>query len=660
MVAGCFAQAGYFMGTDLYEARESNPKGFFESPTINSVNEEILDTIPESYYTFRPIFGHRWTAAILPEFIIPDHGQPVDRIQEVVRRVPFCFKDPRFSYTLPVWRPYLSHVAFICVFREPDNTAVSLVRETNSVRFDSGIPTYLTHAQALNTWYSIYAAILRMDRSRTDWLFVHYDQVLDGSALDAVELLAETKLDRSFPQRSLRRSVGSPQSQAPEIQRMYATLCGLSNYGQADRAYSNRDGFEDFAKYQRSVARGDMTTGAPQRAIAGPKNLTRRLISAVVLTKNGAGRLDSCLQSIIETRVADEIVVCVDGTTTDETIDIARRFTRNVYVLRTQGYIESSLREMASLCGGKLILRVDDDELLAGNWADKDLEAFAGINEVTHFWIPRRWIVPPGNRFICSQPWFPDLQLRLFRSDSNAIVWPTRIHDPLSVPGRGLVLADRWIDHYDLVISSRQTREIKCRNYQFLRPEKHLSQFYLWEDEKVQLCPTTVSGFREAIESARPQERTALLKLRIYEIGADIVFQIGGNAIQYQGSGWSHPEPWGTWTDGYRAELLLPFRETCCRAMTLRVDANAYLTPEHPALRVSVVCWPFVAGEWLIGTREFIERSLPLPAFMISGRNELYVTFHILNPASPSEFGESSDGRVLGLGVRKISLDFRD
>jgi len=42
MLAGCLAKSGYFMGDNLYPAREANPKGFFEDPEINAINEMLI------------------------------------------------------------------------------------------------------------------------------------------------------------------------------------------------------------------------------------------------------------------------------------------------------------------------------------------------------------------------------------------------------------------------------------------------------------------------------------------------------------------------------------------------------------------------------------------------------------------------------------------
>ena len=66
------------------------------------------------------------------------------------------------------------------------------------------------------------------------------------------------------------------------------------------------------------------------------------MVSAVVLSRNGAGRIERCLESIATSGLVSEIVVCVDKMTTDATASIAGSFTPHVHLLETRGYIEPS------------------------------------------------------------------------------------------------------------------------------------------------------------------------------------------------------------------------------------------------------------------------------------------------------------------------------
>jgi len=393
-----------------------------------------------------------------------------------------------------------------------------------------------------------------------------------------------------------------------------------------------------------------------------------RSFGVMVLSKNGAGRIERCLQSILDGGFADEIVVCVDSDTTDETASLARRFTPHVHPIAvpSAGIPESALPAMVSHCSADYLLRVDDDETLGGNWDRASLEALVRCNDLTHLILPRRWLVPPGPdgtpdgapRFIASEPWFPDYQVRFFRNDPELIRWPTTIHETIEMKGRGMVLFDRWIEHYDLVFHSRAERERKARNYRRIRPEKHLSNFYLYEEQEIDLLPADRAGFTEALEIyLSGRERQANQAGEPYRAGTDIGFEAGGNGEGYTRKGWSDPEPWGRWTIGYRAELRILLEIPFEGPALLAVESVAYVRSWHPTLNVRVVCNREPLGGWSIETSDMVERTLPVPASALAGKRELLVEFHMDNPASPADSGEFGlDQRLLGLGLRKLRI----
>jgi hypothetical protein len=235
MIAGTLASAGYFMGDDLYPARESNPKGFFEDPVINGINEEILEqlkfecTHPNSgYFENYPLtYGQRWLARVPVSTRIPSPGSAIEKIREVTRRVPFCFKDPRFSYTLPVWRPYLKNTVFLCIFRDPAATAASIIKECKDMEYLQSV--VIDFNIAIEVWTLMYRHILETHRHEGEWLFVHYNQVLSGEILDKLNIFTGATVDRSFPEKSLLRSVSN--SQIPESTRLiYQELCNIAGY----------------------------------------------------------------------------------------------------------------------------------------------------------------------------------------------------------------------------------------------------------------------------------------------------------------------------------------------------------------------------------------------------------------------------------------------
>lgn len=144
----------------------------------------------------------------------------------LTRRRPFCFKDPRFCYTLDAWRPALGDAVFICVFREPGRTASSMIADIR----ERGYKLRLSRRRALRIWTLMYEHILKRHLHRGQWLFVHYDQFLDGSAIPRVEALLEAKIDSGFVDPQLKRSTGSLDVPRRTLE-AYNELCTLAGQG---------------------------------------------------------------------------------------------------------------------------------------------------------------------------------------------------------------------------------------------------------------------------------------------------------------------------------------------------------------------------------------------------------------------------------------------
>lgn len=225
MVAGSLAQAGYFMGEALHRPRISNPKGFFEAPEVNAINEELLAAALAGAQDPGP--GRRWLA-LPPRAAVGEMPAALrPRAEALVRQRPFCFKDPRFSSTLPAWRPLLGAARFVCVFRDPALTATSLCEEARRAAYLAGFE--LSLEQALELWRSQYERLLEEQAAGGEWLFLHYDQVLGGEGLERLEAFLGARVDRTFPDRRLRRTEASCAVPAG-ARELYARLCERAGY----------------------------------------------------------------------------------------------------------------------------------------------------------------------------------------------------------------------------------------------------------------------------------------------------------------------------------------------------------------------------------------------------------------------------------------------
>lgn len=233
MLAGSLSGAGYYMGGSLYRPRRANPKGFFESFQINAINERLLKPLAPSRSSqwflriWRARFpSERWLAEV--PVGTPIHAPSprlVRRIRSHLDRHPFAFKDPRFCYTLPAWRPHLPRdTVFLCIFREPGRTVTSILSECATLYPD----IRLKEEEAYAIWLAMYGHILQCHRHQGDWLFVHYDQMLDGSAHSHIEAHLGTRIDRHFADKRLNHAAS--RSMPAYTLDTYRALCSLAHY----------------------------------------------------------------------------------------------------------------------------------------------------------------------------------------------------------------------------------------------------------------------------------------------------------------------------------------------------------------------------------------------------------------------------------------------
>jgi len=249
MLAGTLAHSGYFIGTDYLSPRDSNPKGFFEGREINAINEQILkSSLPFGQRLQQPVLrmarilglpwqsaqalhsrGEAWLMPVPLSATIRGNATIETQISAITAQAPFCFKDPRFSYTLPVWRPHLDleRTVFLCIFRHPAETAVSIAKECRIQPYLHGI--HIPTDGLLELWRLMYGHILERQRKHGRWMFIHYAQLFDRAFLPRLAEFTGARVDTDFPDAALHRS--RPEIQLDtETRSMYAELCGLARF----------------------------------------------------------------------------------------------------------------------------------------------------------------------------------------------------------------------------------------------------------------------------------------------------------------------------------------------------------------------------------------------------------------------------------------------
>jgi glycosyltransferase involved in cell wall biosynthesis len=150
-------------------------------------------------------------------------------------------------------------------------------------------------------------------------------------------------------------------------------------------------------------------------------------VSVTVITKNEANDIGRALASA---SWADEIIV-VDSGSTDDTVDIARRFTDKVIVREWPGYANQK-NHAASIASHDWILSLDADEVITPDLASEVRRILSGDSPHAGYRIPRvTWHL---GRWVRTTDWYPDYQMRLYDRRSGS--WNGKyVHESVTVRG---------------------------------------------------------------------------------------------------------------------------------------------------------------------------------------------------------------------------------
>lgn len=149
-------------------------------------------------------------------------------------------------------------------------------------------------------------------------------------------------------------------------------------------------------------------------------------LSVIISTKDHAKIVERALKSV---EFADEIIV-VDMFSEDETLEIVKKYTDQIYQHQDYGYVEPVRNFSLDKASGDWILILDADEEVSPGLR-KALKSIAEAEDQADlpdcFYLPRKNII--FGHWLQSSGWWPDYQLRFFRQ--GYVEWSEQIH---SVP----------------------------------------------------------------------------------------------------------------------------------------------------------------------------------------------------------------------------------
>ena len=210
-------------------------------------------------------------------------------------------------------------------------------------------------------------------------------------------------------------------------------------------------------------------------------------LSVVTITRNSGGHLGWWLDRV--RGYADEIVVAVDRSSTDDTYDVACAGADRVHVLELAGVSEPAKDWVAKQATGDWVLMLDDDEALPHD-ADRLLPPLLADHRFTHYGLPVRWVVraPDGGlAWLRQHPWHSSRWVRLVRNLGSLFRVQPLMHAVPEVAGEACNLPPAGplaLYHLDLLWRDRRAREAKVARYRAAagRDRPTCEEHYLPED----------------------------------------------------------------------------------------------------------------------------------------------------------------------------------
>ena len=205
-------------------------------------------------------------------------------------------------------------------------------------------------------------------------------------------------------------------------------------------------------------------------------------LSVVISAFNEEKKIATCLKSV---QWADEIVI-VDNSSTDKTLEIAKRYTKNVYTqVNNPSQIDIQKNFGIDKATGDWLLIVDGDEVVTPELASeirdiinkKESPSTSSESEsINGFWIPRKNII--FGKWIEHTGWYPDPQLRLFKRGKGRFV-KKHVHEPINVIGETANLKENLLHHNYESVSQFLYKHLQV--YALNEAEDLLSKGYVFD-----------------------------------------------------------------------------------------------------------------------------------------------------------------------------------
>ena len=152
-------------------------------------------------------------------------------------------------------------------------------------------------------------------------------------------------------------------------------------------------------------------------------------LTVLIFTLNEEKNINSLLKSLNWIKK----IIIIDCYSIDKTVEIAKKYTNQIYFIKSKGFVES-IRNFGILkVKTEWILIIDADEYLF-NVSKKKIIKLINNRGIDGYWFSRRQYIN-DQIYLKHGYFYPDWQLRLFKKNKN-YKYSGIIHQPIEIPSR--------------------------------------------------------------------------------------------------------------------------------------------------------------------------------------------------------------------------------
>ena len=137
--------------------------------------------------------------------------------------------------------------------------------------------------------------------------------------------------------------------------------------------------------------------------------------------------------------------------------------------------------------------------------------------------------------------------------------------------------------------------------------------------------------------------------------GVGSLFLIGVNTYDNVGYGWAWPEAWGVWSEGNKAQFVLPLPSSGV-TNTLTLTMRALVSKQHPQQIIEVYVNNVLFR--VVTLTDPSKNSIEIPiTSAITQAGFIQIELKFQNPIRPKDLGMGDDGRLVAIGLEDARFE---